>query len=346
MSLAHQLFKHPAPAPAHRPGRPTTTIAPTWSQFFTSSRDIPVPASQGTFRVFEVPPSSASSPTSSKAPLFVLHHGAGHTALSWALAVGKLRERVGNVGVVGFDCRGHGVTTTQDDTDLSLDTLAADLVNLLDVLYPDAIPEVILVGHSMGGAVVTEAALTGKVRNLLAVAVLDVVEGTAVDSLAHMEIYLRNRPSHFRSIDQAVEWSVTIGGLRNLSSALISVPPQLVEVPGDGDTEGAKKWVWRTDLGRSQKHWHGWFQGLSANFLSIKAARMLILAGTDRLDTALTIGQMQGKFQLVLYPESGHAIQEDEPDKLATTLADLWQRNGPGKIIKRFPIPPLKPGTK
>lgn len=38
---------------------------------------------------------------------------------------------------------------------------------------------------------------------------------------------------------------------------------------------------------------------------------MLLLAGTDRLDKELTIAQMQGKFQLVLLPSCGHAIQED-----------------------------------
>ena len=32
-------------------------------------------------------------------------------------------------------------------------------------------------------------------------------------------------------------------------------------------------------------------------------AQALLLAGTDRLDKALMIGQMQGKFQLVLLPQ-------------------------------------------
>ena len=42
---------------------------------------------------------------------------------------------------------------------------------------------------------------------------------------------------------------------------------------------------------------------------------MLLLAGMDRLDTALTVGQMQGKFQLTCMPQSGHAIHEDQPLK-------------------------------
>jgi hypothetical protein len=41
----------------------------------------------------------------------------------------------------------------------------------------------------------------------------------------------------------------------------------------------------------------------------MKCGKLLVLAGTDRLDKPLTIGQMQGKYQLIVYPESGHSIQ-------------------------------------
>lgn len=55
----------------------------------------------------------------------------------------------------------------------------------------------------------------------------------------------------------------------------------------------------------------GWFTGLSNLFLSVKVPKLLLLAGTDRLDKDLTIAQMQGKFQLVVLPAVGHVIQED-----------------------------------
>lgn len=41
----------------------------------------------------------------------------------------------------------------------------------------------------------------------------------------------------------------------------------------------------------------------------VPCPKMLLLAGTDRLDKVLTIGQMQGKFQLAVLPMAGHAIQ-------------------------------------
>lgn len=54
----------------------------------------------------------------------------------------------------------------------------------------------------------------------------------------------------------------------------------------------------------------GWFKGLSNKFLTARTARILILAGTDRLDRELMIGQMQGKFQQVVVPGVGHMLHE------------------------------------
>ncbi len=55
---------------------------------------------------------------------------------------------------------------------------------------------------------------------------------------------------------------------------------------------------WRIDLASTERHWPGWFSGLSEKFLSVPASKLLLLAGVDRLDKALTVGQMQGKFQV------------------------------------------------
>ena len=59
--------------------------------------------------------------------------------------------------------------------------------------------------------------------------------------------------------------------------------------------------------GLSSSMWHpcrrGWYEGLSEAFLGFKGPKVLMLAGTDRLDRALTIGQMQGRFQMVVLPQ-------------------------------------------
>lgn len=66
--------------------------------------------------------------------------------------------------------------------------------------------------------------------------------------------------------------------------------------------------------------------GLSDLFMSVTLPKVLVLAGTDRLDRPLTVGQMQGKFQLVLLPQAGHAVHEDQSKSTADVVATFIQR--------------------
>ncbi|KAJ1672765.1 Protein phosphatase methylesterase 1 [Spiromyces aspiralis] len=85
---------------------------------------------------------------------------------------------------------------------------------------------------------------------------------------------------------------------------------------------------------------------MSFKFLQTRAAKLLVLAGTDRLDKELTIGQMQGKFQLSILADSGHTIQEDQPEQVARVLFQFWQRNQPLVLPKRtVPSPRQASGT-
>jgi protein phosphatase methylesterase 1 len=73
----------------------------------------------------------------------------------------------------------------------------------------------------------------------------------------------------------------------------VSVPPLLQEDPLA--TSPSRKFKWHTDLAATKSFWEDWFIGLSKKFLEAKGGKLLLLAGTDRLDTSLTIGQMQGE---------------------------------------------------
>jgi len=232
--------------------------------------------------------------------------------------------------VLAFDVRGHGKTTPTDaeidEYDLSLGRLAEDFVALLKALYPDPAkaPSFLLVGHSMGGAVVVRASdtlLTAKYR-IVGAAVLDVVEGSALDALPYMFSLLDSRPRSFSSAEEAIEWHLATHAVRNPESARVSIPSILRKPTIEGG-----EWTWRTPLQKTSPFWREWFTGLSQAFLATRAARLLILAGTDRLDKDLMIGQLQGKFQLVIVPEVGHLVQEDDPPRIAELLVEFWRRN-------------------
>lgn len=64
--------------------------------------------------------------------------------------------------------------------------------------------------------------------------------------------------------------------------------------PASNATPANRKYVWRIDLAKTEQHWLGWFKGLSTAFLNVPVPKMLLLAGVDRLDRELTVGQMQG----------------------------------------------------
>lgn len=252
--------------------------------------------------------------------ILVLVHGGGHSAMSWALCTQHLREWY---DVCAMDLRGHGATITADETNLSTSVLVNDLVDLLNLLFvnhDDLTFKFVLVGHSLGGAIVVRAANDPRLApRMSGLVVLDVVEGSALASLPSMSAYLNNRPTRFPSFDKAVKWGITSGGIRNVESAIISIPSQLVKQP-DGFL------VWRTDLRATEPYWKDWFTGLSDAFLSAKCSKMLLLAGTDRLDNALIVAQMQGKFQLGLIHSVGHVIQEDAPEKTAKQIVDFVTR--------------------
>jgi protein phosphatase methylesterase 1 len=81
--------------------------------------------------------------------------------------------------------------------------------------------------------------------------------------------------------------------------------------------------------------------------LSSRAGKLLLLAGTDRLDKPLMIGQMQGpsqemelmvgRYQLVVFPEAGHFLHEDLPARTGEALIELWRRND-REAVKRIAL--------
>ncbi|KAL6264399.1 hypothetical protein P5V15_004508 [Pogonomyrmex californicus] len=335
-----------------------------WYPYFDHSKDVII--GQNTFHIYI---------KGTEGPLLVLLHGGGYSGLTWAELTKSIMTMV-LCRIMAIDLRGHGDTHTTDDEDLSADTLASDVAAVVDIIAHDT--PIILVGHSMGGAVAVKAA--SLIPNLYGLGVIDVVEGTAMDALASMQSFLRSRPSSFSTISQAIEWCVRSGQIRNVQSAKVSVPGQIKNIetsklathdidslstqykcesnpepiiprddiiqeeesssmppPTSSAATANRKYVWRIDLAKTEQHWFGWFKGLSTAFLNIPVPKMLLLAGVDRLDRELTVGQMQGKFQMQVLPACGHAVHEDVPDKVAEAIATFMVRNKFAEPASDFP---------
>ncbi|XP_059382388.1 protein phosphatase methylesterase 1-like [Carassius carassius] len=347
------------------PGRKRDFTPLLWSQYFETMEDVEVENdnSKDAFRIYS---------SGSHGPVLMLLHGGGHSALSWAVFTSVICSRI-NCRVVAMDLRGHGDTKVKNPDDLSAETMAKDVGKVVEALYGENPPPIMIIGHSMGGAIAVHTAAANHVPSLLGLCVIDVVEGTAMDALNSMQNFLRSRPKTFKSVENAIEWSVKSGQIRNVESARVSMVGQVkkceepLSSPGvsrsisegiieeeeeEEDEEGGESnhkrkkeddqekeslYTWRVELSKTEKYWEGWFKGLSSLFLTCSVPKLLLLAGVDRLDKDLTIGQMQGKFQMQVLPECGHAVHEDAPEKVADALATFMVRHKFTEFKEGFP---------
>jgi protein phosphatase methylesterase 1 len=165
--------------------RPRSGALP-WSDFFTQELYF----DHGEADTYSITHHVYLSPPTGSGPLFVTHHGAGSSGLSFATFTREIQVLLPTAGVLSLDARGHGGTTTNNPSspvqegqpDLTLDTLSSDLAFVVQETASRMswaqLPDIILIGHSLGGAVITDVAnkrLLGS--SLLGYGVLDVVEG-------------------------------------------------------------------------------------------------------------------------------------------------------------------------
>lgn len=190
-----------------------------WKKYFSSSKKIEV--GKSVFNVYLA--------GDNEGPLLVFLHGGGYSGLTWAPLTSEI-TRLAQCQVLSIDLRGHGCSVTEDEYDLSPETMAKDISCIVEehVKSLDKEPEVVLIGHSMGGALAVHTALEGQIDNLIGLVVVDVVEGTAMDALTSMQSFLRGRPKSFPSLDHAIEWALRSAQVRNNDSARVSMPGQLV----------------------------------------------------------------------------------------------------------------------
>lgn len=369
-----------------------------WSEFFAEKEDVVLDENR-TFRVYR------TKAPQKPGPILLLLHGGGYSGLTWSHFCVEI-TRIIHCQCLAIDLRGHGDTKTELDDDLSSDTLARDIGDLVLQLYQEDIPPIYLVGHSMGGAIAVHFAHKAIVPSIIGITVIDVVEGTAMEALASMQSFLRSRPTHFKSIPNAIEWCIRSGQIRNVESAKVSMPGQIIncatqqlatnELPlsedeiedsastsnfthpfsisedeemgndngGDsvtsaastafggendsssdssdfkkpliGHVESPKRYTWRIDLSKSEKYWVGWFTGLSEKFLNLRVPKQLLLASIDGLDKALTVGQMQGRFQMQVLARCGHAVHEDRPHEVAEVISGYLIRNRFAEAVGEF----------
>lgn len=95
---------------------------------------------------------------------------------------------------------------SETNSRLHIVVVSSDVAKVLSLMYPESTAPIMIVGHSMGGAICVHIAHLDLIPTLIGCVVIDVVEGTAMEALASMQSFLRSRPTHFKSIENAIEW--------------------------------------------------------------------------------------------------------------------------------------------
>jgi pimeloyl-ACP methyl ester carboxylesterase len=147
------------------------------------------------------------------APTLVLVHCWTGTQELWHKQVSELS---GELRIVTYDHRGHGLSDDARDDDYSLEALAADLALVLEAAAFDGAP-VLLAGHSMGAMTIAawaEANRGAVAEHVRGVALLS----TGLDHLTSETELIRPLPGPFatvqgRLVDSVLETPVSIKGL-------------------------------------------------------------------------------------------------------------------------------------
>ncbi|GME68280.1 unnamed protein product [[Candida] boidinii] len=276
-------------------------------------------------------------------------------------------------GFFCYDARGHGNTnllnqennsntdnTNNENYNLSIEQLTQDFINVISKFYDSNFagkaitPHFFLIGHSLGGSVLTNCLHDLKnglfksrpdIYSLVkGLTMIDIVEETAIKSLHHMNTFLNNLPKNFNTLSDSINWHMKNNLINNLNSARISIPSYLFKDAKDS------KYYWICKLNQTEPFWFNWFKNLSSNFIKLpnKISKLLILANNDNLDKDLMIGQMQGKYQLVVFrnnsapistanstsnPTSAHAHQhQQQPPQTTTFGIHSNGNNGPSSV--------------
>lgn len=276
-NMSAEAGRSATPGPGASAGTPAPPPPPParWDAFFDTKRALPVPDRRAVFTVYERGKGLAAN-----APIVLCFHGAGYTALSFALIAAPLADA--GARVVAFDARGHGETVTEDDADLAAATLAADAAGVWSALItalgcdPAAPPLTVALGHAMGGTIAVRAAAAGGLGGAAALAGVVLVDvqlwGDAAATAPHMLAVAAGRPPEFPTYAAALDFAVRSGRCRNPAAVTASFVSMLRERT---DARGTA-WVWRTPLEPTRAHWDGWYDGLDAVFLGLACPKLLI----------------------------------------------------------------------
>lgn len=249
-------------------------------------------------------------------PAVILLHGLGASVYSWRKMIGPLAAD--GFHVIAFDSRGFGGSGKPPGGYRNAE-LAALVVGVMDSLH---LPEAVLVGHSMGGAIAAEAALRYPER----------VRGLVLLDAAGYGI---REPLVLRLAGIPLVGAVATGlrgrhVVERLLRYMYANPGRVTQA----DVDQYYAPVAAADFGPAFRAVLREFDfaALRGRLGAVRAPTLVVWGLDDRLippelGRAMATDLQRGAF--VLLPDAGHDIQEEAPDALLRSLVAFLREGLP-----------------
>ncbi|MET7769594.1 alpha/beta hydrolase [Nocardia sp. NPDC005366] len=241
----------------------------------------------------------------------LLLHGGRLTAHTWDFVCLGLR---GDARLVALNLRGHGDSDWSDD--YSIDTLAADIVATADHLGFDRVG---LVGMSLGGVVAAHVADAWPDR-VDRLALIDVAPGVDFESTQRVRAFITGL-GPVRELQTIVDTAMQVNPRANRAAVTYRMSTLFRRSP-DGD------WVPKADpsppdfpaILAAIDRLADQLGGVPVLLVRGGRSRVLPQVAAERLVERIPDGE------LVVVPDAGHNVQEDNPAELITALRAFLTR--------------------
>lgn len=133
-----------------------------------------------------------------RGPAVILLHGGGQSRLSWSRAGAPLAQA--GFEVLALDTRGHGDSDWATDGDYAVETMASDLVTVIDAFDR----QVTLVGASLGGIIsmLAAAQVPGRIASILLV---DIVPSFDREGGQRVKAFMESGIAGFDTLEEVAD---------------------------------------------------------------------------------------------------------------------------------------------
>jgi pimeloyl-ACP methyl ester carboxylesterase len=251
-------------------------------------------------------------------PTILMLHGGGQNRFSWK-STGQILADDG-FHVVALDSRGHGDSDRAPDADYAIETLTADVMNVLKATDGP----VVLIGASMGGLTGILAANRAGPVKVTKLVLVDVVPRFEKSGSARIRDFMLTNIDGFESLDQAAD----------------AVAAYLPHRPKPRSPEGLKKNLRLRD-GRWYWHWDPAFMTKPGDDPELRTENFEQAAKNLRIPVLLIRGKLSDvvspegvkhflatvpRAEFVELPNAGHTAAGDDNDAFSQAVVKFVER--------------------